>query len=242
MRTVGLLYLLASVVVCCATSSCKQKQQGVSVTTSAENKSTSQDSVILPVTVIVTMDAIEGRQSNAADYPKTIALDWFDTTAPPVAVYGASQALWLGPKGYTGSAATGADGSVAIQLFPPGGNEANPPFVRYQRIPACVGCMMSAAAPYFANAKTDLLNNFDSTMLDIVRIPDKLVVQKRSSTLVTYTYMEGSGLQITGVAYYSSPGDSTRGDFEQAEFALGHNNKALIDLLVNRYISMWRLK
>ena len=242
MRIRGILHLLTGVVIFCSTFSCKQNQQNTSVISPAENISAAKDSVILPVTVIVTMDAIEGPQSNTADYPKTIALDWFDTTATPVAVYGASQGLWMGPKGFTGSAATGADGSVAIRLFPQGGNEANPPFVRYQRIPACVGCMMSAGAPYFANAKTDLLNNYDSTMLDLVRMPDKLVVQKRSLTLVTYTYMEGSTSQITGVAFYSSPGDSTRGDFEQAEFALGPNNKALTDLLVNRYISMWGLK
>jgi len=242
MRISGLFCLLTGVVIFCSTSSCKQNRQSPSVTTPPEKISSVKDSVVLPVTVLVTMDAIDGRQSNAADYPKTIALDWFDTTATPVAVYGASQGLWMGPKGFTGSAATGADGSVAIRLFPQGGNEANPPFVRYERIPACVGCMMSAAAPYFANAKTDLLNNYGSAMPDMVRMPNELVVQKRSLTLVTYTYMEGSSSQITGVAFYSSPGDSTRGDFEQAEFALGPDNKALTALLLNRYISMWGLK
>jgi len=241
MRISSLLYLLTGLVIFCLFVSCKPKQ-GISVTASAENKSAANDSVILPVTIIVTTYGIDGMESKANDYPKTIIVEGFDTTTMPIAAYGASQAIWLGPKGYTGSAETGADGSVAIRLFPPGGNEGKPPFVRYQLIPACVGCMMSAAAPYFENAKADLLKDYDSAMLNIVRIPDKLLIQKKSATLVTYTYMEGSSLQITGVAYYSSPTDSRMGVFEQAEFALGPNNKAMTDLLLNSYISMWGLK
>ena len=242
MRIKNLLNLFTGIVLCCLIGSCKQKQQGNDVTPTADNKNTQRDSLVLPVTVIVTDDALEGHQINPDDYPKTWAVEWCDTAVTPIAVYGASHALWLGPKGYRGRAAAGADGSVAVQLFPRGGSDAKPPFVRYQSIPACVGCMMSAAAPFFENAKADLLTNYDSAMLDVVHTPDRLVIQKKSTTLVTYTYYEGSSLQISGVAYYSSPTTSSRGYFEQAEFALGPENKALTDLLVKSYISMRGLK
>ena len=239
-----LLYLLTGVAICFAISACKQKQQRIPVTADTGNKSTVNDSVVLPLTVIVTDDAIEGRLLNANDYPKSITVDWFDTAAAPIAAYGASQGLWLAPKGYTGTAATGADGTIAIRLFPPGGNDTKPPFVRYYSVPACMGCMMTAAAPFFENAKADLLKNYDSTMLDMVSIPKGLVIHKMSATLATYTDNERNGIQVTGVAYYSPYTDttSTNNGFEQAEFALGPNSKEMTDLLVERYITMWGLK
>ena len=238
---ISVLCLLTGMVMCCALSCCNQKQQSTAVTPAAENKTAVADTIVLPVTVIITDDATEGRQLYADHYPKTWTLNAFDTTATPIAVYGASDRLWLGPKGYVGSGATGADGSVVVRLYPPGGSDTSAPFVNYEAIPACQGCMMIAAAPYFETAKTDLLKNYDSTFLDLVHIPSNLVIQKRSATLVTYTYQYPNRMQVTGVACYTSENNIGR-NFQQAQFALGPNNKALTDVLVKQYISMWGFK
>ena len=208
---------------------------------SIEKKSIVSDSIKLRVNVIETSDGVEGRQLYTEYYPKTITIEKFDIIALPIELYGASKALWPGPKGFTGTAMAGADGSIEVQLFPAGRSKNTTPYVRYQSIPACMGCMMSAASPFFESAKNDLLTNYDSTLLSLVSIPKQLVIQKKSATLVTYTFKDSGGAEVRGVAYYSTASDSSSASFEQAEFVLP-DNKALTDALMKLYIDMYRLK
>lgn len=237
---IKVLRYLPVVILSCTLFSCGLRQSSSSAP-HTESKTSAAGEVTLPVTVLVTNDAIEGPSSKASVYPKTVDLDWYDTTATRIAAYGAAHSLWLAPRGYTGSGNAGADGSISVILYPQGGSGENPPYVRYQAIPACVGCILSQAAIYFDNARADLLHTFDSTMLNMIRTPKGMVIQRISRTLTIYTYQK-SNTQIRGVAYYSPMSDTSSGRFEQAEFALGADQKAMTDVLIRQYISLQGLK
>ena len=62
----------------------------------------------------------------------------------------------LGPRGWACSAGVGADGSVGISLFPPGGSASGPELVEAHNDSACIGCIYSDACPLVPHVAAEL--------------------------------------------------------------------------------------
>jgi hypothetical protein len=185
-----------------------------------------------------TSDALNGTGIYAEKYPKTVSVD-AGKLKDQVSAYGVSFQEWLAPKGWTGSGGEGVDGGVTVNLYPQSGVG---PSITYREIPACQGCMTSAAAPYFSRAMEQhnkQTGNFWGN--NDITVPEGLQVSQISPTLVTYTLPAWDGYVTKGVAFY---GPDEQGDtyFESAEFTLSASQSDLVDFLSQYFIKSHKLK
>jgi hypothetical protein len=146
-------------------------------------------------------------------YPKTYTLTKPNLYSSKIQAYGAIGQLWFGPRGWTGKAYEGADGSTSVFLLPKGGTENSDPHISYIQIPGCHGCILNSAAPFFEEAREKLKKEYDTDPAEL----NSLVVSKLSPSLVTYSYINSRGTKVYGVANYIVDEDEA---FYQAEFAL----------------------
>ena len=180
------------------------------------SNSASPTSSKLNVAVLPTMDGINGEGMYADKYPSSITLT--GSFANQVGAYGAAYQVWIAPEGWTGQGQSGADGSLEVDLYPIGGSAKSDPHITYSEIPACVNCMIDAAAPYFASAMQAHDSGPDSNFP--ITIPAGLEVTPISPTLITYTLPSQNGMSVNGVVYYNSNSNyqSQQPPFAQAEF------------------------
>ncbi len=66
-----------------------------------------------------------------------------------LAAYAAAGRIWLGPRGWRGKAAEGADGSTWVAIFPPRGNWKSGPRVIYRDDGNSAGCSVDDASQCF---------------------------------------------------------------------------------------------
>ena len=135
-------------------------------------------------------------------YPKTISLQVPASLIDSVSAYGAADRIWLAPKGWTGRAAQGADGSTAVEFRPHFGRLRGGPYVIYRDDGGCAGCAVVDAARYFPEVRDearDLYGHHEKT-------PVGLRTHRVSSRLVTFNLPGTTGTVSHGVAFYS--GDS----------------------------------
>ena len=197
--------------------------------------------VSVPVTAIPTSDAMKGTGMYSDQYPSSENLDGLDAFASQIQEYGGAYKLWLGPKGWTGSSAAGADGNTSIRLYPMGGSDSSGPHINYTLIPACEGCMLSSAAPYFHQARESWNQQFNQDGSMPIQAPSGLKVDSLSPTLVSFSVPDSAGLLTCGVVYYDST-KSSDVPFAEAKFVLPQADSALAHFLSRSFVTREGLK
>lgn len=158
--------------------------------------------VRLPVTILPTSFGLT--DAAAPTYPASINVE-----APPqlqLSAYGAAGQVWLAPRSWTGHASVGVDGNSVVVLYPVGQDGTSGPRITYAAIPACVGCILSSAAPYFPEALKRWNEDYNSDGKNPVAVPRDLKVTHMAPHLVTYTSPNESGLLVHGAAFYDANG------------------------------------
>ncbi len=198
-----------------------------------------QDS--FPVISLPTIDGVSESDSPVTDfdYPKNVALPEADSFKGQISVFGAAYEVWVGPKGWTGMGDKGADGNTVAHLHPVNGNDSIGPHITYYEIPACQGCIIWSAAPYFPNARKNYKEAFDQELSSEFDPPAGIKITRLSSTLVTWSLPDTNGLLKRGVAYYIDEGDPF---YTDAVFVLPADQARLADFLTINFIRFKGLK
>ena len=188
----------------------------------------------LPVIVLPTIDggASDDSEVNSFQYPQKDTID-ADTLNSLIAAYGAAYQVWLGPAGWVGNSRLGADGNIDVVLHPKTDSSKSGPHIFYYEAPACVGCILEAAARYFPEAMKENVREYHDT----AKIPDGIQIKHLSSTLITYSLPSRSDLSMRGVAHFT--GDQ---DYVEACFILPKKDTNLADFLINNFIKTKHLK
>lgn len=196
------------------------------------------DAVTLTVQILPTSDGINRTGLFAEKYPKVIEVKDAAAFADRIAAYGAAYHVWIAPKGWTGSAAIGADASTLVTLYPVSGSAKSGPRFRYENAGGCAGCALQEAAPYFQNAMQDWKRSFGDVGPPHALPRDTKLIPV-SSTLVMYSLPDGNGLLGRGAAYFVPPSEYI---FERAEFRLPDTDAKLLKFLVNTAVSQQKWK
>lgn len=194
--------------------------------------------ITLTVRVLPTSDGLAGRGMYSDRYPKGVSIPSAAAFADQIAAYGAAYRVWIVPRGWTGSAAVGADGSTAVDLHPPHGSAKSGPRFHYEDTGGCAGCAVYGAAPYFPCA----LKEYKEFPLPgpVSAVPHGLKVAPLSPSLVTYTGSEGGGLLVRGVIHFACGTDQPF--FQQGEFVLPRLDAKLLHFLLHTFVSREKLK
>ena len=207
----------------------------------ADSQSSARTSsvAVLKVHVLVTSDGGEsagGTGLYTDRYPKTICVEYATAFSNRISAYGAAHRVWIAPKGWTGSASIGADGSADVDLHSVKGSAIPGQRFHYENSGGCAGCAVDAAAPYFPSAmrRWKELFNYDT----LSPLPPGLKIIRVSQNVVTYSYPSEHGLLARGVARY----DPSEPLLEKAEFVLPRSDAKLLNFLLNRFISTMKLR
>ncbi len=196
----------------------------------------------LPVTILPTSDGIEGSGMYADRYPQNISVTAPKKIYDQLAAYGTAYQVRLAPKLWTGDGGSGVDGGSSIYLYPLGGSMKFGPHIFYRGIPACIGCMVDAAAPFFSSATSSYNESVNQGYSNEITIPTGLQVTPISKTLITYTLPNKNGLLTHGVVYYNPGNDTIDPYFTSAEFVLPENQTSLADFLSKAFIEDKKLQ
>jgi hypothetical protein len=192
-----------------------------------------------PATITLTVHVLHttyGIPSQAAyTYPKSTSLRNAGEFADQIAAFGGANHVWIGPKGWTGSAGVGADGGTGVDLHPVGGSSLSGPHIQFEATPACVSCMLGGAALYFPGAKQEYDKSFPAPLPPP---PHGLRISRLSPTLVRYSLPDESGLMVRGIVYFKGPYDF----LESARFVLPHADAKLLNFLMQTFIRREKLK
>jgi uncharacterized protein DUF4850 len=225
-----LIGTIALFVTSCNTSTPVNKTQ---VRTADTAKAIVEAKIELKTIVLKTDDGIlEDSEVNAFKYPASLIVDSAGNWGDKLAAFGAAYQLWLGLNGWAGKGAAGADGNVAVNLFPSGGDDAPGPCIVYYEAPACVGCVLSSAAQYFPEAMKEYNAEYNQDSTDPIRIPNGIQVRKISANIIIYTLPTKNGLLTQGVACYNG-----LENYSEAKFVLPTEQSELSDFLVKYYIA-----
>ncbi len=171
-------------------------------------------------------------------YPYSISLD-LDTFAGKVAIFGAAYQLWPGPKGWRGRAETVPEGTVHVWLHPADDSSGTGAGITYTEIPSCRGCIVTAAAPYFAEAKKTYTKAGNEN--SALKIPAGLTIEQVSPSLVIYKQPGKNGLQTIGVAQYLAQDSVNDAYFIEAKFIMPAEQKAFAEFFVKKFVAMREL-
>jgi hypothetical protein len=187
--------------------------------------------VTLPVTIVPTTFGLPDEE--APTYPASISVE--ASPRVQVAAYGGAGQVWLAPRSWTGHASEGVDGSTTVELYPVGEDGTSGPQISYTVIPACVGCMEGAAAPYFPEALKQWNEDYNKDGTNPARIPRNLKITRISPCLVTYALPNEHGLLVRGGAFYG-PSDPT-GDarYEGVSLMLPPADERLAEFLLRYF-------
>jgi len=214
-------------------ASCKSAKNDDKTKATAKDIASAINHVKTPllVKVLPTTDGIEDDSVvKAFKYPDSIWVD--DAPGKELAAFGAAYDVWLGAQGWTGKGAMGADGNVAVELFPPGAEDLSGPHISYYYVPACVGCILSSAAEYFPGAMEEYNKEYNQDNKSPIKIPDSIKITHLSPSVIMYTLPSKNGLLTQGLAHY----EGTENYFE-ATFVLPTQQSALSDFLMHYYIA-----
>jgi Domain of unknown function (DUF4850) len=196
----------------------------------------------LPVQVLMTSDGMSGDSLFKDQYPESTKVVAQHQLASQIGAYGAAYKIWIGPNGWTGQAGAGVDGTVSAYLYPLGGSDSAGPRINYYVIPACGGCILSAAALYFSNAMNEWNVEYNKDGKVPIKIPPGLKVTKLSPTLVLYSLPDIHGLTVGGVAYYDSGGEESDASFLSAQFTMPAKDSVLTRFLLKTFLEREGLK
>lgn len=200
--------------------------------------------ITLAVRVLPTLDGISGKGMYSNKYPKSVKVRDAGAFANQIEAFGGAYHVWVGPRGWTGSSAAGADGNTVVELYPVGGSDRSGPRIEFYVVPACVGCMLLEAAPYFPNARQEYKQEFGKPRYGLPALPPLppappgLRVRPLSPTLVTYSLPDAHGLMVRGVACFDGPYEF----LAEARFVLPHSDAKLLRFLMQTFIRREKLK
>jgi len=189
-----------------------------------------EDTIVLNVVQLKTDYGFDTTGSQYS-YPSTV-----DTSAPKayedkLGAYGAAEKVIVGPKGWTGEGFIAADGSGFIGLYPFNGSTKQGSRITVTVHPACVGCALGAAAPFFPEAKSQFEKDFPGP----VEIPSGLKIQPITKKLIGYSLSNTpDGLEVNGVAYFEM--NSGQPYFIQMEVTLPSTGHDLSTVILNLFI------
>lgn len=194
--------------------------------------------VTLNVHVLRTSDGgATGKVGLFADrYPKTVRVKNSAMFADRIAAIGAAYHVWIVPKGWSGSASVGGDGSTVVDLHSKKGSTGSGPRFHYEDTGGCAGCALSEAAPYFSRAMRGWKEFFGYETLETV--PSGLKATSISPDLMAYTLPDKDGLVARGIMYY----DAHDMFFENALFVLPHADKELLGFLLHTLVTREKLR
>ena len=184
--------------------------------------------VTLPVIVLPTTFGLPREEQ--PKYPSTISVE-----APPqlqLSAYGSAGQLWLAPRSWTGDGGVGVDGNIFVHLYPVGKEVVSGPRITYTAIPACVGCMLSVAAPYFPDALKQWNEDYNRDGKNPVAVPRDLAVTRVTSHLVRYALPDGNDLLVRGAAFYDTDGDRF---YEEVRLTLPAADELLAEFLLKYF-------
>lgn len=161
-------------------------------------------------------------------YPKSISLQVPASLKDSVSAYGAADRIWLGAKGWVGTAAQGADGSTVVELHPLAGRLRAGSHVTYTDDGGCAGCATVNAARYFPELRGEAREFYGYHE----KTPVGLKIQQVSAHLVTFTLLGNAGSVTHGVAFYSGDSDY---QFAQMTVVLPRSDFALGQFLRRHY-------
>lgn len=187
-----------------------------------------QVEVTLPVTVVPTTFGLPGEETPT--YPASFSVEVPESVH--VAAYGGAGQVWLAPRSWTGKAAEGADGSGQVKLYPSNEHGAFGPQITYTVIPACLGCMLSEAAPYFPKALAQWNEDYNQNGQNPILIPHKLKITHISPRVVIYSLPSEHGFLVRGAAFYDPNGDS---GYEEVKLVLPSSDERLAKFLLKYF-------
>lgn len=210
---------------------------GSAVAALSHGRSTGEsDAVTLTVQILPTSDGTDGRGLYTERYPKTIDVKDAAAFADRIAAYGAAYRVWIAPKGWTGSAVVGGDGSTLVTLGPVSGSAKSGPRFRYEDSGGCAGCALEDAAPYFPSAMKKWKELFGYETPEVLPRGIKLI--RVSPTLTVYTVPGGNGLLSRGAAYFMLSDEYSA----KVEFYLPRTDAKLAEFLVDTAVSQQKWK
>lgn len=183
--------------------------------------------IAIPVTVVSTQTALG---DNDYTYPRTLSISVPPSLSGQVGAYGAAGVVWVGPKSWTGNANVGADGNTNVTLYPKGGSGESSPHINYTIFPACVGCILGAAARYFPDAQKMYDQEYNQDGKNPVDIPPGLKVAFDLPHLVRYTLANANGFLTRGAANFSGVENYT-----EVRIVLPENEAPLAGFLLERF-------
>lgn len=193
---------------------------------------TNSATVTLAVHILPTADGGSGSGLFADRYPKIIEVKDVAAFADHIAAYGVAYHVWIAPKGCTGSAVVGADGSTVVKLYPVNGSAESGPRFRYDDTGGCAGCALDEAAPYFPRAM-QAWKKSDGSLGPADTLPRGLKLIPISSTLAMYTLPSRENLAGRGAAYFIPSNEY----FARGDFFLPRPDAKLLDFLVRTLVN-----
>ncbi|HTW10351.1 MAG TPA: DUF4850 domain-containing protein [Acidimicrobiales bacterium] len=196
-----------------------------------------------------------GASSPARALPHSQKVAVPTAAANRLAAYGDNQGemFILGPRGWACQASVGADGSDAISVYPKGefhpgsGWPKTAQAVTSEVIPACVGCILVQACPFFPSAERALQADFGKAMA-CPRRPARETVSRASATAVRFTDppgVRGTGTPSGGpypalgvVTYKPSTSKAAYGSWLET-CTLPAGEQALCDGAIGEFLALW---
>ncbi len=193
--------------------------------------------VSLRVHIIHTIYNLNGIKE---EYPKYYKLNIPISLINHIGAYGAAGMIWLGPKGWAGTASQGSDNSTTVVLGPYINKlkdyivynpNISTPYIQYENDGGCAGCSEADAATFFLKARHKALSDgfYPSA------VPLGLHhLQHVDPHTVSYRLYNNHRLLACGVAYYQG------GDyyfFQMSAFVLQRHDITLLHFLQYYYIN-----
>ncbi len=214
----------------------------VGILTLASSSQAQDTTIDLHVNLLVTSSGLLGDSLFADEYPDDIQFTCRPMFVDHISAYGGAFKVWIGPRDWAGSSSCGVNGNVGVDLTPVNRTDSTGPYIHYWEIPACAGCILSAAAPYFPEAMRGWNRDFDQDGKIPIKVPHGLKFTWVSPTLITYTLPNSKGLTVTGVAYYNGGGEDSDASFSNAEFVMPAKDSVLTSFLLKTFIQREGLK
>lgn len=190
----------------------------------------SRKPIAIPVTVVSTETALAENEKPDYSYPRAVSLLVPSSLAGQIGVYGAAGAVWTGPKSWTGHANVGVDGNTNITLYPIGGTGEAFPHITYAIVPACVGCILWAAARYFPEARKEYDDEYNQDGKNPVTIPSGLKITLDLPHFIRYTLPNANGSLTRGAANFSG-----LENYSEVRIVLPESDAALADFLIEQF-------
>lgn len=168
-------------------------------------------------------------------YPSTITLTAPVQWASQIQAVGVLGFVIITPKGWSGTAQEGADGSKSVALYPPGGSAHYGPRITLQTTGACVGCAWFGAAPYFSWVREHFARanwgTYHGPVIPGFKLAVDLRVYRASNTQ--------AGYHVNGVAYAPFIANGSGHQevmFRQAQTILPPGEHSLATLILNNLL------